>query len=180
MKKIFIALSILIFPIMLQAASLTQLEGSFKVGPAIILILMLAVFIMVGVVFRAKNTTDYYAAGRKISVVSSGMAIGANWMSAASVLGLAGMMYGTGYNGLAYVVGWTGGYVLLLVLMAGQIRKFGKFTAPDFIGDRYYSQQLRLTSAIFTIFISFAYCVGQFGGVGLMFRWILEIGRAHV
>lgn len=175
MKKIFIALSILIFPIMLQAASLTQLEGSFKVGPAIILILMLAVFIMVGVVFRAKNTTDYYAAGRKISVVSSGMAIGANWMSAASVLGLAGMMYGTGYNGLAYVVGWTGGYVLLLVLMAGQIRKFGKFTAPDFIGDRYYSQQLRLTSAIFTIFISFAYCVGQFGGVGLMFKWILGI-----
>ena len=95
------------------------------------------------------------------------MAIASNWMSAASVLGMAGMMYGFGYNGLAYVVGWTGGYVLLLILMAAQIRKYGKYTAPDFIGDRYYSRDLRIVSAIFTILISFAYCVGQFGGIGL-------------
>lgn len=175
MKKIITALSILSLPLLTQASSLTQLEGSFKVGPAVILITILTVFVLVGLVHRAKDTTDYYAAGRKISVVSSGMAIGANWMSAASVLGLAGMMYSSGYNGLAYVVGWTGGYVLLLVLMAGQIRKYGKFTAPDFIGDRYYSQGLRATAAIFAIFISFAYCVGQFGGVGLMFKWILGI-----
>lgn len=175
MKKIFSVLSLLILPVLANAASLTQLEGSFKVGPAIILIAILTTFILVGLVHRAKDTTDYYAAGRKISVVSSGMAIAANWMSAASVLGMAGMMYATGYNGLAYVVGWTGGYVLLLVLMAGQIRKYGKFTAPDFIGDRYYSQGLRGTSAVFTILISFAYCVGQFGGVGLMLKWILGI-----
>ncbi len=128
---------------MVFAGNLTQLEGSFKVGPAIILIAMLATFVLVGFFSRAKDTTDYYAAGRKISNISSGMAIGSNWMSAASFLGMAGMMYATGYNGLAYVVGWTGGYVLLLVLMAGQIRKYGKFTAPDFIGDRYYSQLLR-------------------------------------
>jgi len=158
-----------------MAGNLTQLEGSFKLGPAIILITMLVVFVVVGFMSRAKDTTDYYAAGRKISNVSSGMAIGANWMSAASVLGLSGMMYLSGYNGLAYVVGWTGGYVLLLILMAGQIRKYGKFTASDFIGDRYYSQGLRATSAVFAIFISFAYCVGQFGGVGLMFKWILGI-----
>jgi cation/acetate symporter len=175
MKKIYISLSILVFPALCFAGNLTQLEGSFKVGPAIILIAMLATFVMVGFLSRAKDTTDYYAAGRKISNVSSGMAIASNWMSAASVLGMAGMMYLTGYNGLAYVVGWTGGYVLLLILMAGQIRKYGKFTAPDFIGDRYYSQGLRATSAIFTIIISFAYCVGQFGGVGLMFKWILGV-----
>lgn len=175
MKKILITLSIFTIPAFAFAGNLTQLEGSFKVGPAIILIAMLITFVMVGFLSKAKDTTDYYAAGRKISNVSSGMAIGANWMSAASVLGMAGMMYATGYNGLAYVVGWTGGYVLLLVLMAGQIRKYGKFTAPDFIGDRYYSQGLRGTSAVFTILISFAYCVGQFGGVGLMFKWILGI-----
>ncbi|RPH31740.1 MAG: cation acetate symporter [Bacteroidales bacterium] len=175
MKKILTAFSLIAIPFLANASSLTQLEGSFKVGPAIILLAILATFILVGLVHRAKDTTDYYAAGRKISVVSSGMAIGANWMSAASVLGMAGMMYLTGYNGLAYVVGWTGGYVLLLVLMAGQIRKYGKFTAPDFIGDRYYSQSLRGISAVFTILISFAYCVGQFGGVGLMFKWILGI-----
>lgn len=155
------------------AGSLTQLEGSFKVGPAIILIATLLTFVLVGIFFRAKDPSDYYAAGRKISRVGSGMAIASNWMSAASVLGMAGMMYGFGYNGLAYVVGWTGGYVLLLILMAGQIRKYGKYTAPDFIGDRYYSQNLRILTAIFTILISFAYCVGQFGGIGLMFKWIL-------
>ncbi len=175
MKKTIISLLLLTSPLLLMAGNLTQLEGSFKVGPAIILIAMLVVFVVVGFMSRAKDTTDYYAAGRKISNVSSGMAIGANWMSAASVLGLSGMMYLSGYNGLAYVVGWTGGYVLLLILMAGQIRKYGKFTASDFIGDRYYSQGLRATSAVFAIFISFAYCVGQFGGVGLMFKWILGI-----
>ena len=175
MKKVFITIGILVIPTILFAKDLTQLEGSFKVGPAIILIAMLATFMLVGFLSRAKDTTDYYAAGRKISNISSGMAIGSNWMSAASFLGMAGMMYATGYNGLAYVVGWTGGYVLLLILMAGQIRKYGKFTAGDFIGDRYYSQTLRGISAVFTILISFAYCVGQFGGVGLMFKWILGI-----
>ncbi|MCU0456921.1 MAG: VC_2705 family sodium/solute symporter [Bacteroidales bacterium] len=159
----------------LGAQSLTQLEGSFKTGPAIILIATLVTFVLVGVFFRAKDPADYYAAGRKISRVGSGMAIASNWMSAASVLGMAGMMYGFGYNGLAYVVGWTGGYVLLLILMAAQIRKYGKYTAADFIGDRYYSRDLRIVSAIFTILISFAYCVGQFGGIGLMFKWILGL-----
>jgi cation/acetate symporter len=176
MKKLYITL-ILIFSASLAvySQSLTQLEGSFKPGPAIILIATLLIFVLVGIFFRAKDPADYYAAGRKISRVGSGMAIASNWMSAASVLGMAGMMYGFGYNGLAYVVGWTGGYVLLLILMAAQIRKYGKYTAPDFIGDRYYSRNLRIVSAIFTILISFAYCVGQFGGIGLMFKWILGI-----
>jgi cation/acetate symporter len=152
-----------------------QLEGSFKLGPAIILIAILCLFIVVGLMNKAKNTQDYWAAGRKISRVGSGMAIASNWMSAASFLGMAAIMYGSGYHGLSYVVGWTGGYVLLLVLMAAQIRKFGKYTASDFIGDRYYSQGLRAAAAVVAIFISFSYCVGQFGGIGLMFKWILGI-----
>lgn len=179
MKKIFLSLVITFTGILsVNAESLTQLEGSFKTGPAIILIATLVTFVLVGVFFRAKDPADYYAAGRKISRVGSGMAIASNWMSAASVLGMAGMMYGFGYNGLAYVVGWTGGYVLLLILMAAQIRKYGKYTAPDFIGDRYYSRDLRIASAIFTILISFAYCVGQFGGIGLMFKWIMGLNYA--
>jgi cation/acetate symporter len=119
--------------------------------------------------------TDYYAAGRSISRVGSGMAIASNWMSAASVLGMAALMFGSGYHGLAYVVGWTGGYVLLLILMAGQIRKYGKYTAPDFIGDRYYSRSLRIVAALIAILISISYAVAQFGGIGLMFKWILGI-----
>ena len=113
------------------------LEGSFKIGPAIIMIVIICVFISVGLMNRASGTSDYYAAGRSISRVGSGMAIASNWMSAASYLGMPAIMYGSGYHGLAYVMGFTGGFVLLLVLMASQIRRFGKYTAPDFIGDRY-------------------------------------------
>jgi cation/acetate symporter len=173
-KTYFILLSFL--PVAASAANdVTQLEGSFKVGPAIILIFILSLFILVGILFRARDTTDYYAAGRGISRVGSGMAIASNWMSAASFLGMAALMYGTGYHGLSYVVGWTGGYVLLLILMAGQIRRYGKYTAADFIGDRYYSKTLRTIGAIIAIVISIAYAVGQFGGIGLMFKWVMGI-----
>ncbi len=153
----------------------TELEGDFKTGPAVILITILVIFVMVGIFNRAKDTSTYWAAGRKISPVGAGMAIASNWMSAASFLGMAAIMYGAGYHGLAYVVGWTGGYVLLLILMAGQIRRFGKYTAADFVGDRYYSRGLRAFGACLAIFISFAYCVGQFAGIGLMCEWILGI-----
>lgn len=176
MKKILLPFALLSLPTLLNAATAaTQLEGGFKVGPAIILITILILFVMVGIVFRAKDTTDFYAAGRGISKVGSGMAIASNWMSAASFLGMAALMYGSGYHGLAYVVGWTGGYVLLLIMMAGQIRKYGKYTAADFIGDRYYSKTLRAVGAIIAILISISYCVGQFGGIGLMFKWVMGI-----
>jgi len=179
MKKFILSILILSVPTLLLAASgATELEGSFKIGPAIILITILSVFVLVGLLFRAKDTTDFYAAGRGISRVGSGMAIASNWMSAASFLGMAALMYGAGYHGLAYVVGWTGGYVLLLILMAGQIRKYGKYTAADFIGDRYYSQSLRAIGAIIAILISISYCVGQFGGIGLMFKWVMGIDYA--
>ncbi len=176
MKKILLPIILLSIPSILQAATAaTQLEGGFKVGPSIILITILILFVLVGIFFRAKDTTDFYAAGRGISRVGSGMAIASNWMSAASFLGMAALMYGSGYHGLAYVVGWTGGYVLLLILMAGQIRKYGKYTAADFIGDRYYSRSLRAVGAIIAILISISYCVGQFGGIGLMFKWVMGI-----
>ncbi|MCB2196153.1 MAG: VC_2705 family sodium/solute symporter [Bacteroidetes bacterium] len=179
MKKILLPIILILTPSLLFAAGAsTQLEGGFKVGPAIILITILCVFVLVGILFRAKDTADFYAAGRGISRVGSGMAIASNWMSAASFLGMAALMYGAGYHGLAYVVGWTGGYVLLLILMAGQIRKYGKYTAADFIGDRYYSQGLRAVGAIIAILISISYCVGQFGGIGLMFKWILGLDYA--
>ena len=174
MKKLIFT-GIFFMTFLLNAASAVKLEGGFKVGPAIILITILVLFIAVGLMNRAKDTSDYYAAGRSISRVGSGMAIASNWMSAASFLGMAALMYGSGYHGLSYVVGWTGGYVLLLILMAGQIRKYGKYTAPDFIGDRYYSQGLRVATACVTILISLAYCVGQFGGIGLMFKWVMGL-----
>jgi cation/acetate symporter len=157
------------------AQSATSLEGEFKLGPAVILIAILVLFLAVGFMNRAKDTATYWAAGRKISPVGAGMAIASNWMSAASFLGMAAIMYGAGYHGLSYVVGWTGGYVLLLILMAGQIRRYGKYTAADFIGDRFYSNGLRGFGAGLAIFISFSYCVGQFAGIGLMFKWILGI-----
>ncbi|MCK5114581.1 MAG: VC_2705 family sodium/solute symporter [Phycisphaerae bacterium] len=157
------------------AGSATELEGKFKLFPAILLIGILAIFILVGIFNRAKDTSSYWAAGRKISPVGAGMAIASNWMSAASFLGMAAILYGSGYHGLSYVVGWTGGYVLLLILMASQVRRYGKYTASDFIGDRYYSKGLRTVGATLAICISFCYCVGQFAGIGLMFKWILGI-----
>lgn len=175
LSKIFLIVFVFFCPFIASAAGVTQLEGSFKLGPALILLSTLMIFVIVGLLFRAKDTTDFYSAGRRISPVGAGMAIGSNWMSAASFLGMAALMYGSGYHGLAFVIGWTGGYVLLLVLMAGQIRRYGKYTAPDFIGDRFYSNGLRVFSAIMAIIISIAYCVGQFGGIGLMFKWILGI-----
>ena len=182
MTKFLNTLLMIIFILVISgnvyAQSATDLEGDFKLGPAIILIILLATFILVGIFNRAKDTSTYWAAGRKISPVGAGMAIASNWMSAASFLGMAAIMYGSGYHGLSYVVGWTGGYVLLLILMAGQIRRYGKYTAADFIGDRYYSTGLRGYGAGLAIFISFSYCVGQFAGIGLMFKWILGIDYA--
>ncbi|MCP4393637.1 MAG: cation acetate symporter [Alphaproteobacteria bacterium] len=139
------------------------------------MISIIILFIVVGLIHRTDNTSEFWAAGRSISRVGSGMAIASNWMSAASFLGMAAIMYGSGYHGLAYVVGFTGGYVLLLVLMASQVRRFGKYTAPDFIGERYYSKGLRAATAVIGILISICYCVGQFGGIGIMFEWILGV-----
>ena len=170
-KALLFLLPVMVF-IASPAFAGVSLEGSFKTVPAIILTACILLFLWVGFMNKAEGTSDYYAAGRSISRVGAGMAIASNWMSAASFLGMAAIMYGSGYHGLSYVVGWTGGYCLLLLLMASQIRRFGKYTATDFIGDRFYSNGMRFWTAIIAIFISFCYTVGQFGGIGLMFKWI--------
>ncbi|MEJ2201489.1 MAG: VC_2705 family sodium/solute symporter, partial [Desulfuromonadaceae bacterium] len=150
-------------------------EGHFKVIPGLMMIGLLILFVVVGIFAKAKNTEDYWAAGRGIGQMGGGAAIASNWMSAASYLGMAGLIYLKGYFAISYVLGWTGGYVLLLVLMAGPIRRYGKYTAPDFVGDRYYSQGARLLSALVVILISFVYAVGQYKGIGMMFNWIFGI-----
>ena len=142
-------------------------------------------FLIVGISFilyivvawwsRAKSTSEFYVAGSGVHPVLNGMATAADWMSAASFLSMAGLIAFLGYQGAEYLMGWTGGYVLLALLLAPYLRKFGKFTVPDFIGERYYSQGARLVAVIAALFVSFTYVVGQMKGVGVAFSRFLEI-----
>ena len=124
---------------------------------------------------RAKSTKEFYVAGGGIHPVLNGMATAADWMSAASFISMAGIISFLGYGGSQYLMGWTGGYVLLALCLAPYLRKFGKFTVPDFIGERYYSQNARTIALICAIFVSFTYVVGQMKGVGVAFSRFLEI-----
>jgi len=151
------------------------LDISFKMGPALLTLALVILFIIVGLTQKVYSVDGYWVAGRTIGPVENGMAVAGNWMSAASYLGMAGSIGLLGYFGLAYVVGWTCGYLFLLVFMAQQIRKYGKFTAADFIGDRYYSQGARIIVAVTTIIIGFVYAVAQYSGIGLMFGYILGL-----
>ena len=142
-------------------------------------------FLMVGLSFvlyifiayksRAQSTSDFYVAGKSVNPVINGMATAADWMSAASFLSMAGLIAFLGKDGSVYLMGWTGGYVLLALCLAPYLRKFGKFTVPDFIGERYYSSNARFIALICAIFISFTYVVGQMKGVGVAFSRFLEI-----
>ncbi len=134
-----------------------------------------ALYIGVAIWSRAGSTTDFYVAGGGVHPIVNGMATAADWMSAASFISMAGLIAFMGYQGAQYLMGWTGGYVLLALLLAPYLRKFGKFTVPDFIGERYYSQTARLVAVICALFISFTYVVGQMKGVGVAFSRFLEI-----
>ncbi|RNC66617.1 MAG: cation acetate symporter [Desulfuromonadales bacterium] len=147
-------------------------DAGFNLIPLMIVAATLASFIVAGLRARSQGMSDYGLGGRYIGRIGGGAAIASNWMSAASFLGMGGLLYLQGYYALAYVIGWTGGYVLLLVLMAGQIRRFGKYTAPDFVGDRYASPAARLISAGISIMISIIYCTAQFKGIGMIFAWL--------
>jgi len=136
---------------------------------------LFALFILSGMRTRSRQTSDYGFTGGYTGRMGIGAAIASNWMSAASFLGLAGMFYIKGYFAMAYVVGWTGGYVLLLVLMATQIRRFGKYTAPDFVGFRYESELARTLAAVIAIAIAIIYSVAQFRGIALMVSWLFGI-----
>jgi cation/acetate symporter len=126
----------------------------------------------------ARKTSDFYVAGRNVPAIFNGMAIGADWMSAASFIGMAGTVMLLGYDGLAYIMGWTGGYLLLTFLLAPQLRKSGRYTVPEFIGDRYKSDTARLIAAVATIIISFTYSIGQLSGSGVVIGRLLEVHTA--
>jgi cation/acetate symporter len=136
---------------------------------------MFVFIIIFGMNSRGKPAADYGLSGSYTGRVGMGAGIASNWMSAASFLGLAGVFYLKGYFAMAYVVGWTGGYVLLLVLMATQIRRFGKFTTPDFVGFRYESDAARTLAALISIIITIIYCVAQFRGIALLVSWLFGI-----
>lgn len=124
---------------------------------------------------KARTTGDFYVAGKHVHPIANGMATAADWMSAASFLSMAGLIAFLGYDGSVYLMGWTGGYVLLALLLAPYLRKFGKFTVPEFIGDRYYSQAARIVAVVCLIVISFTYVAGQMRGVGIVFSRFLSI-----
>ncbi len=134
-----------------------------------------ALYIGIAIWSRAGSTKDFYVAGGGVSPLANGMATAADWMSAASFISMAGLISFMGYDGAVYLMGWTGGYVLLALLLAPYLRKFGKFTVPDFIGDRYYSETARLVAVICAIFVSFTYVAGQMRGVGVVFSRFLEV-----
>ena len=134
-----------------------------------------SLYIGIAIWSRAKSTKEFYVAGGGIHPVLNGMATAADWMSAASFISMAGIISFLGYGGSQYLMGWTGGYVLLALCLAPYLRKFGKFTVPDFIGERYYSQNARTIALICAIFVSFTYVVGQMKGVGVAFSRFLEI-----
>jgi len=144
-------------------------------APLLILAALFGLFLMVGLAGRRPNREYYLVRQRAPGHMGIGAAIASNWMSAASFLGIAGVFFLKGYFALAFVIGWTGGYVLLLVLMAGQLRRFGKYTAPEFVGDRYESDAARVISALITIAITLVYCIAQLKGIGLVFGWIFGI-----
>ncbi len=134
-----------------------------------------ALYIGIAIWTRAGSTSEYYVASKGVHPVLNGMATGADWMSAASFISMAGIIAFAGYDGSVYLMGWTGGYVLLAMCLAPYLRKFGKFTVPEFVGTRYYSQTARVVAVICVIFISFTYVAGQMRGVGIVFSRYLEV-----
>jgi cation/acetate symporter len=132
-------------------------------------------YIGIAIASRAASTGDFYVAGKHVHPVANGMATAADWMSAASFISMAGLIAFLGYDGSVYLMGWTGGYVLLALLLAPYLRKFGKFTVPEFIGERYYSNAARIVAVICLIFVSFTYVAGQMRGVGIVFSRFLQV-----
>lgn len=134
-----------------------------------------ALYIGIAVWSRASSTKEFYVAGGGVSPLANGMATAADWMSAASFISMAGLISLQGYDGSVYIMGWTGGYVLLALLLAPYLRKFGKYTVPDFIGERYYSKSARIVAVLCALLVSFTYVAGQMRGVGVVFSRFLEV-----
>ncbi len=148
---------------------------SILVWTYIIVGITFALYIGIAIWSRAGSTKEFYVAGGGVSPLANGMATAADWMSAASFISMAGIISFAGYDGSVYLMGWTGGYVLLALLLAPYLRKFGKFTVPDFVGERYYSQSARFVAVICALFVSFTYVAGQMRGVGIVFSRFLNV-----
>lgn len=148
---------------------------SVQVWTYLIVGLSFALYIGIAIWSRAGSTKEFYVAGGGVSPLANGLATAADWMSAASFLSMAGIIAFAGYDGSVYLMGWTGGYVLLALLLAPYLRKFGKFTVPDFIGERYYSRTARIVAVLCAILVSFTYVAGQMRGVGVVFSRFLEV-----
>ncbi|MVO08249.1 cation acetate symporter [Flavobacterium sp. TP390] len=146
-----------------------------QVWTYIIVGITFALYIGIAIWSRAGSTKEFYVAGGGVSPLANGMATAADWMSAASFISMAGIISFAGYDGAVYLMGWTGGYVLLALLLAPYLRKFGKFTVPDFIGERYYSNTARTVAVVCALIVSFTYVAGQMRGVGVVFSRFLEV-----
>ncbi|MEM6344169.1 MAG: sodium:solute symporter family protein [Bacteroidota bacterium] len=146
-----------------------------QVWTFIIVGLTFALYIAIAIWSKASSTKDFYVAGGGVSPLANGMATAADWMSAASFISMAGLISFAGRDGSKFLMGWTGGYVLLALMLAPYLRKFGKFTVPDFIGDRYYSKTARIVAVVCALFVSFTYVAGQMRGVGVVFSRFLEV-----
>lgn len=141
----------------------------------IVVSLTFGLYILIAILSRARNTSEFYVAGAHVHPIANGMATAADWMSAASFISMAGMIAFMGYGGSVFLMGWTGGYVLLAMLLAPYLRKFGKFTVPEFIGERYYSRTARLVAVVCLIVASLTYVIGQMKGIGVAFSRFLEV-----
>jgi len=148
---------------------------SIQTWTYIIVGLTFSVYIGIAIWSRVQSTKEFYVAGGGVGAWANGMATAADWMSAASFISMAGIISFAGYDGAVYLMGWTGGYVLLALLLAPYLRKFGKFTVPDFIGERYYSNNARLVAVFCALLVSFTYVAGQMRGVGIVFSRFLEV-----
>jgi cation/acetate symporter len=148
---------------------------SVELWTIILVGLSFVLYIYIGWQSRVENTKDFFIAGQGIPAIANGAATAADWMSAASFISMAGLISFLGYDGSIYLMGWTGGYVLLALLLAPYLRKFGKYTVPDFVGDRYYSNIARLVAVVAAIFISLTYVAGQMRGVGIVFSRFLQV-----
>jgi len=156
-------------------AILEQVGLPNRVIGYLFMLLTIGVYAYIGIVSRTMQVSEYYVAGRRVPAVYNGMATGSDWMSAASFIGMAGTLYALGYAGLAFVLGWTGGYVLVAILLAPYLRKFGQYTVPDFLGARYGGNVARLIGVIVLITASFVYVVAQIVGVGIITQRFLDV-----
>src|SRR5687768_5786740 len=156
-------------------AVLEQMGVPNKIIGYCFVILTIGVYAYIGILSRTMDLSEYYVAGRAVPALANGMATGADWMSAASFISMAGTLWLLGFDGLAYIIGWTGGYVLLALLFAPYIRKFGQYTIPDFVGARYEGDTARVVAALAAILISFTYVTAQVVGVGLIMSRLVGV-----